>query len=263
MKTAERTTARRKTVGPRAPARVRAEPAERPAPTLDLQAMEDLQRLTSRLIAAADQHARTQPVPGARDDFAALLTHELPLMERQLEHMARLFDDLAEVARLSERQIVLQQSRVLLEDVVCVALENARAELHDAGHELEVAIPSEPVFLHADLARLAQALGTLVGNSARCSIRNGLISISAWLEQAEVVITVRDNLDGVSRPVVERVFGMFPAADPDYRPTTGGLCIGLALVKGLVELHGGTVMVESAAPAEGTTYELRLPVLPG
>ena len=265
MKTAERTPSTRTGIaGSRNTTFEREEPAERSIVALELQAMEDLKRLTARLTAAASQHASEGDLADTRGELKALLVHELPIMERQLEHMARLFDDLAEISRISENALDLQRSRVLLEDVVATAIENSRPDLIAAGHDLEVDIPSEPVLLDADLARIAQALGTLISTSARYTAREGLITVVAALEEAEVTISVRDNATGRAHPAVASVFGLFPApsVNVDYERTTGGLWIGLALVKGLVEMHGGSVMAESDGPGEGTTYSVRLPTLP-
>lgn len=263
MKTAERTHTRAPMAIPAATARD--DLPERSIVALELQAMEDLQRLTARLTAAASRHASAGDRADLRGELKALLAHELPVMERQLEHMARLFDDLAEISRISDNTLELNRARVQLDDLVATAIENARAELVAAGHELEVDLPSEPVLLDADLARLAQALGTLVANSARYTSREGLITVAAHLDESEVTISVRDNVLGHANREVASVFGMFPAppASRDYERTSGGLWIGLALVKGLVELHGGSVMAESDGPGAGTTYSMRLPTLPG
>lgn len=261
MKTAQRT--HRRT--PVAPADVGREPGERSIVALELQAMEDLQRLTARLTAAASRHAAEGERGGKRSELKALLEHELPIMERQLEHMARLFDDLAEISRISENEVRLHPSRVLLEDLVATAIENARGELVAAGHELELDIPGEPIFLEADHALLARALGTLIENSARYAPREGLITVAATLEDGEVTLGVRDNLLGRGQPPVACVFGMLPAPalGPEFERTTGGLWIGLALVKGVVEMHGGSVMAESDGPGAGTTYSIRLPAARG
>ncbi len=260
--TAERRTTRKPAAASPRPRAPREEGADRSIVSLELQAMEDLQRLTARLTAAARHHATEGEPAEQLVELKALLAHELPLMKRQLQHMARLFDDMAEISRISERQLELNRSRVLLEDVVATAIENARPDLIEAGHELGVEIPAGPVFLDADLARLAQALGTLVSNSARYTPREGLIVVSASVEDDEVTISVRDSSRGPAVPAVESVFGFFPAPSiqHDFDRTGGGLWIGLALVKGLVEMHGGSVMAESDGPGEGTTYSIRLPI---
>ncbi len=265
MKTAERILSNRAgNAGSRNTTLDREDPAERSIVALELRAMEDLKRLTARLTAAASQHASEGDVADARGELKALLAHELPIMERQLEHMARLFDDLAEITRISENALDLQRSPVLVEDVVATAIENARPDLIAAGHDLEVDIPSEPAFVDADLARLAHAIGTLISTSARYTAREGLITVVAAQEESEVTISVRDNAMGRAHPAIASVFGLFPApsVNVDYERTAGGLWIGLALVKGLVEMHGGSVMAESDGPGEGTTYSVRLPTLP-
>ncbi|APV50887.1 hypothetical protein BWI17_15035 [Betaproteobacteria bacterium GR16-43] len=263
MKTAQRNSpARTAAPGARAAARVRDDAPERSIVSLELRAMEDLNRLTSRVIAAAARHARTPRAEGSRDDYGALLAHQLPLMERQLEHMARLFDDLADIARLGEGQMEITRDRMRLSALVAAAVDQARPALEEGRHEIEVSIPEAPLYVDGDLARLAQALGTLLTHGAWRSVREGVIHIAATLDNAEVVITVRDDAPVPPRPPVISVFGIFPTVEADYGLGASGLCIGLALVKGLVELHGGSVMAESLGPGLGTSYEVRLPALP-
>ncbi len=224
-----------------------------------------------------------------KDEFLALLAHELrnplaplrnglqvmrlaaadagavaqarAMMERQLAHMVRLIDDLLDVSRINRNKMELRRSRVLLADVVSSAVETARPAVEEAGHELTVSLPHEPVHLDADLTRLAQVFGNLLTNSAKYTTRGGHIRLSAERRGEEVVVSVRDNGIGIPPESLRSIFDMFSQVDRSIERSTGGLGIGLALVKGLVEMHGGTVTAESAGLGKGSTFIVRLPLL--
>jgi signal transduction histidine kinase/ActR/RegA family two-component response regulator len=226
-----------------------------------------------------------------KDEFIALLAHELrnPLapirnavhvmrlaagdpaavaqaravMERQLGHMVRLIDDLLDVSRISRNKMELRRSRVLLADVIGSAVETARPAVEAAGHQLTVALPPEPVFLDADLTRLAQVFGNLLTNSAKYTEPGGRIWLTAARQGGQVVVAVRDTGIGIPADALPRVFDMFSQVDRSVERATGGLGIGLALVKGLVEMHGGTVTAESEGPGKGSTFTVRLPAPAG
>ncbi len=224
-----------------------------------------------------------------KDEFLALLAHELrnplaPLrnglqvmrlaegdasavaqargmMERQLGHMVRLIDDLLDISRINRNKMELRRSRVLLADVVSSAVETARPMIEAAGHELSVSLPTEPVFLDADLTRLAQVFGNLLTNSAKYTQRGGQIRLAAERRGEDVFVSVRDNGIGIPAESLRSIFDMFSQVDRSIERSTGGLGIGLALVKGLVEMHGGTVTAESAGVGKGSTFTVRLPTL--
>ena len=229
-----------------------------------------------------EQHTR-------KDEFLALLAHELrnplaplrnglqiirlagadagtvalarEMMERQLGHMVRLVDDLLDISRISRNKMELRRSRVSLEEVVSSAVETARPAIEESGHELTVSLPPEPVHLDADLTRLSQVFGNLLSNSARYTPRGGHIWLSAEQCGKEVVVSVRDNGIGIPADSLRTIFDMFSQVCRSIELSAGGLGIGLALVKGLVEMHGGTVTAESPGPGEGSTFRVRLPVL--
>ncbi len=224
-----------------------------------------------------------------KDEFLALLAHELrnplaPLrnglqvmrlaegdtsivtqvrgmMERQLEHMVRLIDDLLDISRINRDKMELRRSRVRLADVVSSAVETARPLIEDAGHILTVSLPSEPVCLDADLTRLAQVFANLLTNSAKYTHRGGQIGLTALRRGENVFVSVRDNGIGIPAESLHSIFDMFSQVDRSIERATGGLGIGLALVKGLVEMHGGTVTVDSAGVGKGSTFTVRLPTL--
>jgi PAS domain S-box-containing protein len=224
-----------------------------------------------------------------KDEFLALLAHELrnplaPLrnglqvmrlagdkpdavarvrgmMERQLAHMVRLIDDLLDVSRISRNKMELRRSRVLLSDVITNAVETARPAIETANHQLSVALPSEPVYLDADLTRLAQVFGNLLSNSAKYTEPGGRIWLDAGVAGGEVVVSVRDTGIGIPADALPTIFDMFSQVDRSLERSTGGLGIGLALVRGLVEMHGGTVAADSDGPGKGSTFTVRLPVV--
>ena len=221
-----------------------------------------------------------------KDEFLALLAHELrnplaPLrnglqvmrlaegdasvvaqvrgmMERQLEHMVRLIDDLLDISRVNRNKMELRRSRVLLADIVSSAVETSRPMIEDAGHELTVSLPTESVCLDADLTRLAQVFANLLTNSAKYTPRGGHIWLTAKRQGEHVFVSVRDNGIGIPTESLRSIFDMFSQVDRSIERATGGLGIGLALVKGLVEMHGGTVNAESPGMGKGSTFTVRL-----
>lgn len=224
-----------------------------------------------------------------KDEFLALLAHELrnplaplrngleiirlasadanvvtqarAMMERQLGHMVRLVDDLLDVSRISRNKIELRRSRILLADVVSSAVETARPAIEAAGHEMIISLPPEPVHLDADLTRLAQVFSNLLTNSAKYTDPGGRIWFAAERRGGEVLVSVRDTGIGIPADALPHIFAMFSQVDRTIERSTGGLGIGLALVKGLVEMHGGAVTAESAGLGEGSTFTVRLPAL--
>jgi PAS domain S-box-containing protein len=224
-----------------------------------------------------------------KDEFIALLAHELrnplatlrnglqvlrmaagdantvarsrAMMDRQLGHVVRLIDDLLDVSRINRNKMELRRSRVLLEDVVSSAVETARPLIDDGGHELGVSLPPEPVFLDADLTRLAQVFSNLLTNSAKYTERGGRIWLAARRQGGNVVVSVRDTGIGIPAESLPHIFDMFSQVGRSIERSTGGLGIGLALVKGLVEMHGGTVTAESGGQGQGSTFAVLLPVL--
>ncbi|HJT77687.1 MAG TPA: ATP-binding protein, partial [Gemmataceae bacterium] len=255
----------------------------------DEAALAQLAHIASVAIENARLYGELREQDRRKDEFLALLAHELrnplapirnglqvlrlagsdaspaaqarAMMERQLGHMVRLIDDLLDVSRVSRNKMELRRSRVLLADVVSSAVETARPAVEEAGHELTVSLPPEPVHLDADLTRLAQVFGNLLSNSAKYTPRGGRIRLSAGRRGDEVVVSVRDNGIGIPAESLRSIFDMFSQVDRSIERSTGGLGIGLALVKGLVEMHGGTVTAESPGVGKGSTFTVRLPVL--
>lgn len=224
-----------------------------------------------------------------KDEFIALLAHELrnplaplrsglqvmrlgaadasavasarAMMDRQLSHMVRLIDDLLDVSRMNQNKLYVQRSKVLLSEVVGHAVESAGPAIEAAQHRLHLTLPAEPVMLHADLTRLSQVFGNLLSNSAKYTENGGDIWVTAETQGGFVRISVRDNGLGIPSDSLLRVFDMFSQVNRSIERTTGGLGIGLALVKALVEAHEGTVVAESPGLGKGSTFTVRLPVL--
>jgi CheY-like chemotaxis protein/two-component sensor histidine kinase len=184
------------------------------------------------------------------------------MMDRQLSHMVRLVDDLLDVSRITRNKMELRRSRVLLADVIDSAVESVRPALEAAGHGLTVSLPPEPILLEADLTRLAQVLANLLHNSTKYTPRGGHIRLGADRDGEHVLVTVRDSGIGIPAAALPSIFDMFSQVDRSIERRAGGLGIGLALVKGLVEMHGGTVEAASPGPGLGSSFTVRLPALP-
>jgi PAS domain S-box-containing protein len=223
-----------------------------------------------------------------KDEFIALLAHELrnplapirnglqvvrhardadvrnraqQMMDRQLAHMVRLIDDLLDVSRVSRNKLDLRKSRVTIAEIVESAVEAAQPAIDAAGHELIVSLPSRAVYLDADLTRLAQVLSNLLANAAKYTERSGRILLSAERSAGEIHVKVTDSGIGIPGDALPRIFDMFSQVDRSIERTTGGLGIGLALVKGLTEMHGGSVTAESPGEGLGSTFTVTLPAL--
>ena len=222
-----------------------------------------------------------------KDEFIALLSHELrnplapignglqfmkllptntgdvaqvrDMMERQLRHLVRLVDDLLDVSRVGQNRLRLQRARVTLGEIVDNAVETVRSAIQAAGHELAVSLPATPVYLDVDLTRIAQVLGNLLSNSAKYTDAGGRIELTGTLVDGTVAISVADNGIGIATDDLPRVFDMFAQVEHAVAHSGGGLGIGLALVKGIIEMHGGTVSAQSDGLGKGSTFTVRLP----
>jgi PAS domain S-box-containing protein len=194
-------------------------------------------------------------------DKPDLVAKTRDMMDRQLSHMVHLIDDLLDVSRISCNKMELRRSRVLLADVVGSAVETARPVLEAAGQELTVSLTPEPVQLDADLTRLTQVFGNLLNNCAKYSQPGGHVWLTATRDGDQIAVAVRDDGIGIPASALSSIFDIFSQVDRSIERSTGGLGIGLALVKGLVEMHGGTVEAASPGPGKGSTFTVRLPVV--
>jgi signal transduction histidine kinase/ActR/RegA family two-component response regulator len=225
-----------------------------------------------------------------KDEFLAILAHELrnplapirnslqilrmtgqhhptaervsAMMERQVEHMVRLVDDLLEVSRITRGKIELRKELVEVAAVLRSAVETSQPLIEVAGHRLTLAVPPEPLVVHGDPVRLTQVVANLLNNAAKYTDAGGQLGLAARREGGWVAISVRDTGSGISPEMLPRVFEMFTQADHDAARVQGGLGIGLTLVKSLVEMHGGRVAAHSGGTGQGSEFVVHLPLAP-
>jgi PAS domain S-box-containing protein len=183
------------------------------------------------------------------------------VIDRQVDHLTRLIDDLLDVSRISRNKLELRKQRIELQDVVNAAVEISRPTIDQNGHKLVLDVSAEPIFLLADMARLTQVLMNLIINAAKYTDAGGIIELSAGREGDHAVMRVKDNGIGMETVAIPRLFEMFFQADASMDRSQGGLGIGLSLVKSVVELHGGTVEGRSAGLGKGSEFTVRVPVL--
>jgi CheY-like chemotaxis protein len=177
--------------------------------------------------------------------------------------MALLLDDLLDVSQLTRGGILLRRQRVLLQDVVDIAVETSGPVIAAAGHELLVSLPDRALEVDADRLRLSQAFSNVLNNAAKYTARGGRIWLSA--ERAEggvAVVRVRDTGIGIDPDDLDKIFDIFSQATPVLDRAQGGLGVGLALVRGLIELHGGTIEAQSRGLGHGSEFVIRLPLAP-
>ncbi len=183
------------------------------------------------------------------------------MMERQVEHMVRLVDDLLDVSRIMRGKVELRWEAVDIATVVVRAVETAQPIVEAEGHQLAVSVPPAPLWVNGDLVRLAQIVGNLLNNATKYTERGGRIGLAASQEGEEAVLRVRDSGIGIAADLLPRVFDMFFQAERRTSESQGGLGIGLSLVRRLVEMHGGTVEAHSGGRGQGSEFVVRLPLL--
>jgi PAS domain S-box-containing protein len=222
-----------------------------------------------------------------KDEFLATLAHELrnPLapmrnaiqilqatgpeqpdlswarevLDRQIQVMGRLLEDLLDVSRISRGTLNLRKEPVELASVIDVAVETSRPEIDAKGHKLTIALPSDPIHLDADPVRLAEVFSNLLNNAAKYTDGEGHIELTAVQQGAELVVSVKDTGIGIPADALTRVFELFSQAKP-VGSSFSGLGIGLSLVKQLVEMHGGSIEARSDGPGRGSQFVVRLPL---
>ena len=191
------------------------------------------------------------------DDPAVSRT--VALMDRQLQHLVHLVDDLLDVGRISVGKVRLDTALIPLREPVARAVEAMQPQVHARGHQLLVHLPEEDIWLEGDRERLAQVFANLLSNATRYTNSGGRIEVGAAVHDRQVVVSVRDNGIGIPEAELPRVFDLFSQVRTHQRHSEGGLGIGLALVHRLVELHGGSVSVNSAGEGQGSVFTVRLP----
>jgi PAS domain S-box-containing protein len=223
-----------------------------------------------------------------KDEFLAILAHELrnPLapiryaltlarqgkideaqrkradevIERQVEHMSQLLDDLLDVSRIARGHVELKKKWIDLTSVIGAAIDAARPLLDRKGHALALDLPRETLRLEADPVRLTQILSNLLTNAAKYTDPGGQIQLRAWQQGDQVALSVSDNGIGISSGMKTRLFELFSQATPALNRSEGGLGIGLALVKAFVEKHGGSVEARSEGLGRGSEFTVVLPI---
>ncbi|WP_036215935.1 hybrid sensor histidine kinase/response regulator [Massilia alkalitolerans] len=240
-------------------------------------AEEELKRLNAQL-SAADRR---------KDEFLATLSHELrnPLapmrstldvltlkfargadarllqaFDRQLRHLTRLVDDLMEVSRITQGRMQLRRTAVELSALVSGAAQDLAPTMEAAGHTLRLSIAPPPVTVDGDPTRLFQVVLNLLTNAAKYTPEGGLIELQLACDGDMAEIRVSDNGIGIPAEALANIFNMFSQLEPALERSRGGLGIGLALVRGIVELHGGSIAADSAGPGKGSTFSVRLPL---
>ena len=187
---------------------------------------------------------------------------ERAMAERQVVHLARLIDDLMDVARISRGKIELHREVVDLGTIVSQAVETARPQIEERRHELTVSLPDELIRLEGDPTRLEQVLWNLLNNAAKYSEPGGRMGLTVVRDGGEVVLRVRDAGIGIAAEALPHIFEMFVQVVEHRGHAQGGLGIGLSLVRTLVEMHGGSITARSEGPGKGSEFVVRLPVLP-
>jgi PAS domain S-box-containing protein len=223
-----------------------------------------------------------------KDEFLALLAHELrnplapvryalatirkpgltleqhtranEIIERQIVHMSHLLDDLLDVSRITRGAIVLKKARTELAPVIEAAVDAARPVIDARQHSLALDLPEERIYLDADPVRLTQVFSNLLINAAKYTNSKGQIHVGVVKEGGDVAVSIRDNGIGISTELMPRLFTLFTQARPAQERSEGGLGVGLALVRGLITLHGGHVQARSDGINQGSTFIVRLPL---
>jgi PAS domain S-box-containing protein len=236
-----------------------------------------------------DQAERLKEADRRKDQFLAMLAHELrnplapiknatqifrlfgpadpnleragEMIERQVQQMSRLVDDLLDVSRITRGKITLHKEPLDLAGVIGQAVEVSRPLIDSRKHELSVSLPREPLRVKADATRLAQVVSNLLNNAAKYTEEGGHIHVILEAKPREAVVRVRDDGIGIPTELLSQVFDLFTQGDRSLARSEGGLGIGLTLVKSLVEMHDGIVEAHSEGPGKGSEFVVRLPRL--
>jgi signal transduction histidine kinase/ActR/RegA family two-component response regulator len=245
------------------------------------------QRVEDELVFRREAEAKLRDADRRKDEFLAMLAHELrnplapigmaakvlrvgqaspdrvrhtcEIIDRQIRHMTKLLDDLLDVSRVTRGQVVLAQG---LHDIVAIvqdAVEQARPLIDARHHRLSIALPTHAAHVHGDGTRLVQIVTNLLNNAAKYTPKGGVIELACRPDADNVHISVRDNGNGIDAALLPHVFDLFVQGERSFDRAQGGLGIGLALVKSLVEQHGGSVSVASGGHGAGSEFTIRLP----
>ncbi len=247
----------------------------------------DRKRMEMQLLRQAEE---LQDAARRKDEFLAMLAHELrnplaplantleiirlqsssnsliedslDIARRQIQHMARLLEDLFDVSRITRGKVDLRKKTIDFNLIVAHAVEMAVPLVESLHHELTVALPPEPLRIDGDPTRLEQIVSNLLNNAAKYTERGGRITVSLTRENNQAVLRVQDSGIGISAEMQRHVFDLFVQADHSLDRARGGLGIGLTLVRSLVELHDGSISVHSDGPGLGSEFVVRVPAIP-
>jgi signal transduction histidine kinase len=261
---------------------------ERRYPEDDLAFAEDFARRAAMIIERRKLEEDAALANRAKDEFLAMLGHELrnPLapirtalqlmtlrgdtatererdvIERQVEHLVTLVDDLLDVSRITRAKITLAREPIEMSDVIAHALELASPLLEERRHHMEIDVPRGGLAVDADRSRLAQVFTNLLTNAAKYTDPGGTIHVSGRRDGDEVVVEVRDTGVGIAADILPSVFEMFVQVPQTIARSHGGLGLGLSIARSLVTMHGGKITAESRGRGKGSTFTVRLPALP-
>jgi signal transduction histidine kinase len=247
------------------------------------------QRVSERTAELQATTAALQEADKRKDEFLATLAHELrnplapirtavqllglkelpdsrrararEIIERQVEHLVCLIGDLLDISRITRGMIRLHREPVMIGAVIASAVETTRPVIDARRHKLTLELPDELITVEGDKVRLVQIVGNILHNAAKFTDAGGRILLKVTRESSQAVITVKDTGIGIPRELTPRIFDLFARVHAAPEHSEGGLGIGLALVRRLVEMHGGSVMVHSDGPGRGTEFSVRLPLI--
>lgn len=247
-----------------------------------------LRELEEQRAELEQKNRELQQASAAKDEFLAMLAHELrnPLaatrnavelvkrlepgderyqqalgtLERQVRHQGLMLDDLLDVSRITRGKILLRPRRIDLAELACNAVQDHRRALDDTGIRLELSLPDEAVWVSGDPIRLGQALDNLLNNALKFTDAGGTVHVGLAVSADCAQLRVRDTGIGISAEMLPHLFETFAQADRTLDRSRGGLGLGLAVVKGLINLHGGTVSATSDGPGLGAEFVLELPL---
>lgn len=184
----------------------------------------------------------------------------LNIIERQTNHIIHLVDDLLDISRITQGKIKLRRERIELRTAIEIAVETSRGVIDGSQNELSVTVPDEPLYIDADLTRVAQIFLNILNNAAKYSDPGGKIALSAETDKAEAVVRIKDTGLGIAPEMLSKIFDMFGQIDSAGEQARGGLGIGLSIVRNLVEMHDGSVEVFSEGLGRGSEFVVRLPL---
>jgi signal transduction histidine kinase len=181
-------------------------------------------------------------------------------VRRQVDHMSRLLEDLMNAARITHGLVQLRLEPVSIQDAIREAVETTRHQVESHQHQLSLHLPDEAIYVNGDAVRLSQIIVNLLTNAVKYTPMGGTIELRVTRTRGDAVLVVRDDGMGISAEMLPKIFDMYSRANPPGKAQHDGLGIGLALVKGLVELHHGTVEARSAGEGCGSEFIVTLPL---